>query len=371
MKRYALIVLIIGFIAAVKGQTVADSSNISTNKNREIIDDGSTAKINLSGYTETYFQFETSLPKNNSRPAFVYSHNRNNEVNLNLAFIKASYSTQKQRSNLALATGTYMNANYSAEPGLLKSIYEANIGLKVSRKYNLWVDAGIFPSHIGFESAIGKDNWTLTRSLMADNSPYFETGAKITYTTPSSKWQIVGLILNGWQRIQRVDGNTTPALGHQLFYKPNDKFTFNSSSFIGNDKPDSVKQMRYFHNLYAIYQISPKLALTAGFDFGTEQKERNSEFYNNWYTLNLIGKYSATSKLSISGRVEYYEDKNGVIIASEDGAGFKTLGYSANIDYQISPNMVWRVEAKNLIDKNESSLKSSNFSTATALAISF
>ncbi|MBK8628485.1 MAG: outer membrane beta-barrel protein [Saprospiraceae bacterium] len=28
------------------------------------------------------------------------------------------------------------------------------------------MDAGIFPSHIGFESAISADNWTLTRSLL-------------------------------------------------------------------------------------------------------------------------------------------------------------------------------------------------------------
>ena len=29
---------------------------------------------------------------------------------------------------IALAAGTYMNANYAAEPGVLKNIYEANAG---------------------------------------------------------------------------------------------------------------------------------------------------------------------------------------------------------------------------------------------------
>jgi hypothetical protein len=77
-----------------------------------------------------------------------------------------------------------------------------------------------FASHIGFESAIGKDCWNLTRSILADNSPYYESGAKLSYTSKNEKWFISGLILNGWQRIQRVEGNNLPAFGHQLTFKP-------------------------------------------------------------------------------------------------------------------------------------------------------
>jgi len=230
--------------------------------------------LTISGYAEVYYTADFNNPKNNNRPGFVYSHNRNNEVNVNLAYIKTAYNTENVRANLALAVGTYMNANYAAEQGVMKNVYEANAGLKISKKHNLWIDAGVFPSHLGFESAVGKDNWTLTRSLFADNSPYFETGAKISYTSESGRWFVSGLVLNGWQRIQRVDGNSTPAFGHQLIFKPNEKLTINSSSFIGNDKPDSIRQMRYFHNLYAVYQINKKFGLTAGFDIGAEQKNK-------------------------------------------------------------------------------------------------
>jgi hypothetical protein len=52
----------------------------------------------------------------------------------------------------------------------LKNIYEANVGISLNKKNNLWVDAGVMPSHIGFESAISMDNWYLTRSLLAENS---------------------------------------------------------------------------------------------------------------------------------------------------------------------------------------------------------
>ena len=179
--------------------------------------------LTISGYAETYIQYDANNPGNNTRPGFVYSHNRNNEVNLNLAFLKANYDTETVRANLAIASGTYMNANYAAEPGVLKNIFEANVSAKISKTKNLWITAGIMPSHIGFESAISADCFTVTRSMIADNSPYFEAGAKITYISPSGVWELSGLYLNGWQRIQRVDGNSTPGFGYQILFKPNSK----------------------------------------------------------------------------------------------------------------------------------------------------
>ncbi len=258
--------------------------------------------LTLSGYAEVYYIRDFSNPLENRRPGFIYSHNRNNEVTLNLAFIKTTYQTSRVRANLSLGTGTYMNANYAAEPGVLKNIYEANVGIKMSEKHDLWIDAGVFSSHLGFESAPGRDNWTLTRSILADNSPYYESGAKISYTSAGGKWLLSGLMLNGWQRIQRIDGNSTPAFGHQVAYKPDNRLTLNSSSFIGNDKPDSLRRMRYFHNLYAIYQISENWGITAGFDIGAEQKATGSSQYSTWFTPVLIARYSPSAKFHLAAR---------------------------------------------------------------------
>lgn len=333
--------------------------------------------LKISGFAEVYYQYDSNNPENNSRPGFIYSHYRNNEVNINLAFIKANYETEKLRANIALATGTYMNANYSEEQGVLKNIYEANIGFKISKNKNIWIDAGVFPSHIGFESAIVKDNWTLTRSIAAENSPYFETGAKISYTTDNGKWLMSGLIVNGWQRIQQVDGNSSPSFGHQLTFMPNEKLTINSSSFIGNDKPDSIRQMRYFYNLYGIYKINNKWAVRAGFDLGAEQKYKGSNSYNIWYTPVLIAKYSPTEKLSIAARGEYYNDKNGVKITTGTQNGFQMFGYSLNFDYQILSNLLWRTEVRNLnnrdaifLNRNKKS-ENDSFTAVTSLSVFF
>ena len=330
----------------------------------------------FSGYIEAYYAYDFGNPGSHNRPDFAYSFNRHNEVNLNLGLVKAAYQTDNIRANLALMAGTYANANLAAEPGTLKNVFEANAGVKISKKKDLWIDAGIFASHIGFESAIGKDCWNLTRSILADNSPYYESGAKISYTTDNGKWFMSGLVLNGWQRIQRVDGNNTPAFGHQLTFKPDSKITLNSSSFIGNDKPDSIRQMRYFHNFYGQFQLHEKFALIAGFDIGAEQEAKGSSDYNTWYSPVLIVQFSPHAKHNFAARAEYYSDASGVIISTNTPNGFKTWGYSLNYDYLIGDNVMWRVEGRGFSAKDKVFLKdgnpdNNNFFLSTSLSIAF
>lgn len=315
--------------------------------------DTSASKITISGYGEIYYTYDFAQPEDHNRPSFIYSHNRSNEVNLNLGFIKANYTTDRVRGNLALAAGTYMNANYAAESGVLKNIYEANMGFKLSAFKNLWVDAGVFGSHIGFESAVSKDCRALTRSILADNSPYYESGAKVTFIPDNGKWLLSGLLLNGWQHIQRPDGNQTLALGTQIMYTPSAKVTLNYSTFIGNDKPSDAKQMRYFHNLYGIFTLTDKFQTTLGFDFGMEQQASGSTDFYNWYSPVLILRYSLNDRWAIAGRAELYHDKNGVIIATGTENGFQTTGYSLNLDWQLHTNAVWRLEGRILNSKDK------------------
>jgi hypothetical protein len=331
--------------------------------------------FSVSGYVESYYAQDFHKTENHTLPGFIYNHNRTNEVNLNLAMLRGSYNTDRLRANISLAAGTYMNANYAAEPDVLKNIYEASAGIKLAKNHNLWLDAGIMPSHIGFESAIGKDNWALTRSLMAENTPYFESGAKLGYTSINDKWYLSAMYLNGWQRIERVDGNSTPAFGTQVTFKPTSSVTLNYSTFIGNDKPDSLRQMRYYHNIYGIFQVSEKWGITAGFDIGREQKQKGSSGYNTWYVPVLIARFSVSPNVNIAARGEYYHDKKGVIIASGTANGFQTYGLSINCDYAISSQVMWRAEARTLKSKdaifNGASDKLSRSKTYLTTAITF
>ena len=332
--------------------------------------------LTFSGYAETYYSYDFNEPTNHTRPGFIYSHNRHNELNLNLGMAKVNYAKDNVRGNFALMAGTYVQYNLAAEQDLLRNVFEANIGVKISSKHNLWVDAGIMPSHIGFESAIGKDCQTLTRSMLADNSPYYEAGVKIGYTSPSEKWYLAAMYLNGWQRIQKIDGNQTPAFGTQITYKPSAKTTLNWSTYVGNEQVDIDRKWRYFHNLYGQFKITEKTNITAGFDIGSQQNANKSDKYDTWYSPVLIAQYKPTAKIQMAARGEYYSDAKGVIIGSGTPNGFQTYGFSANFDYLVSDNVMFRIEARNLASRDEVFLKGgnptdSNTFITTSMAISF
>ena len=332
--------------------------------------------LTFSGYIETYYSYDFGNPDNHLRPGFVYSHNKHNELNLNLGMVKVNYAKDNVRGNFALMAGTYPEYNLAAEQDLLKNVFEANVGVKISKSSNLWVDAGIMPSHIGFESAIGKDCANLTRSILADNSPYYETGVKIGYTSKSEKWYLAAMYLNGWQRIQKINGNQTPAFGTQVTFKPSSKTTLNWSTYVGNEQPDVDRKWRYFHNLYGQFKVNEKTSLTAGFDIGSQQTVTKSQKYDIWYSPVVILQYKPTAKIQLAARGEYYQDEKGVIIASGTPNGFKTYGFSANFDYLVADNVMFRIEARNLNSKDDVFLKNGNptdtntFLT-TSLAISF
>lgn len=339
--------------------------------------DTSALHFSFGGYVEPYYGYDFGQPADANRPGFVYSHNRHNEFNINLVLLRASVSAARVRANLALMAGTYANANLAAEPATLRNVYEANAGVKLSKKKDLWLDAGIFSSHIGFESAIGKDCWTLTRSIAADNSPYYESGAKLSYTTADGRWLFSALALNGWQRIQRLPGNSALSGGWQIQFKPSARLLLNSSTFFGTDKPDDERRSRVFHNFYGIFQINDHVGFTLGFDTGWEEPRYKGADTRFWYTPVVIGRFMLDERLALAVRGEYFSDKDGVLIATNTDNGFQTLGISANLDVQLHRNAVWRLEGKWWNSKDRIFLDAdgqptpSNAVLTTALAVWF
>lgn len=324
--------------------------------------------FSVSGYGEVYYGFDFNQPKSNERPSFVYTHNRHNEVNVNLAMLKATYSKERTRANVALAAGTYVNSVYGGEPGVLKNLFEANIGVKLLKRHNLWIDAGVLPSHIGFESALATECTTLTRSMIAENSPYYESGARLSFSPANEHWHFAALLLNGWQRIQRPAGHTGMSGGSQITYRPTSKLAVNYSTFLGNVGPDSAGMQRVYHNLYATVQMTKRLNLTGGFDYGMEQRTRAAT-WSNWMGGSMIVQYKTGNKSAVAARAEYFRDDSGVVIQTGVPGGFSTFGFSANFDYYITESVLWRAEGKTYVSETSIYLNGDGKYVATSPAV--
>jgi len=357
MKKNILILLLfIGF--SMFSQNTSEETN------------GSIKAFTFQGYGEIYYSYDSSNSKNNEKSDFLFNHKRNNEINVNLAYAKATYNKNKVRANIALMVGNYSRYNLSSEPNWAQFIYEANIGFKVSKKQNIWLDAGIMPSHIGFESAISADCWTLSRSILAENSPYYETGVKLSYTNKSEKLSASFLILNGWQRIKTPDYFKQPSFGLQLNYKPNTKLTLNYSTFLGNDRSGGIDSLRWFHNLYAIYKPSNTFGIIAGFDIGMDKFDPTN--YGTWYSPVFIIKKSVNEKIKVALRGEYYSDTKQLIITTGTNNGFQTFGLSSNVDYDFNSKIKFRIEGKMYHSKDKIFLnENQNYSLTTNMTIKF
>jgi hypothetical protein len=311
-----------------------------------------TTKLTVYGYLDGYYGFDFPHPSSTQRPEFFYSHNRQDEFTINQALVGLRFDNGQVHGALGLQGGTYPEANYAAEPELLRNIYEAYAGFRPFKK--AWLDIGVFGSHIGYESAISKDNWTVTHSLAAEGSPYYEAGVKLSYEL-SPKLTVTGLVLNGWQNIR--DNNRGKALGTQVQWRPSAKWLVNSSTFFGNEQPqDSARRYRYFHDLYVVYTPDTHWSVLALFDIGYQQRGRPGTPATPWHTAQLVLRRHLGSHWALAVRAEYYYAQYGVVVRFLDPTpaqrDFFVRGASLNVDYAPSRHVLVRLEGKFLNSKN-------------------
>jgi len=332
-------------------------------------------KLTVSGYTEAYFVKDFNQTQKGERQAFYYNYNRNKQLHFNQSSLKFKVSSPKIAMNLALHAGSYVQDNYASESKFSKHILEANINVALNDKKTIYLTAGIIPSHIGFESSVAFDNWNLTRSLLAEQSPYYETGLKFTYQ-PNEKYEFATLFLNGWQKINPLNIKGIRSFGSQFKYIPNAKVNFNWSLFAGSESRGEFSDFRIFNNFYSQINLNKSWRILAGFDFGMQQKYQQADEYNFWYSPIFITQFSFNDKLKAAIRFEHYQDKNNVIVAMPSNAVFVVNGLSFNTDYFIMPNLLFRMELRGLYSSSNTfqsdvgSIKNNRF-FATSMAYKF
>jgi len=300
-------------------------------------------KVTVEGYVDAYYTYNFNRPGKDQ--PYLVSMSRNNEVNLNLAYIDVKYSSSRMRARLVPGYGTYMNANYANERGTLKNIVEGSVGVKLSRTKNIWIDAGVFGSPYTNESAISKDHLAYTRSLAAEYVPYYLAGAKLTMPV-SSKVTAYIYLLNGWQRIE--DSNNKMSLGTQLEYRPSDNLLVNWDTYIGEESSvsDTTQRQRLFSDIYFIY--------TKGDFSATSCVYAGTQGDKVWWQANLIGRYNLTEKLSVTGRIERFTDPHSVqIIPITRVNGFNTNGSSLGLNYKLADNTLLRLEGRTFFSDKE------------------
>ncbi len=340
-------------------------------------------KISYGAFIDTQYVYDSNAPAAGDR-AFTTQAVRHNEFSINLAYAEFTYDTEKIRSRFALQAGTSVQANYSTEPtngsvsggDLSRHMQEARIGYKLGDK--TWIDAGVFFAHVGGEGWIPNDNLTLTRSLVADFSPYYLSGIKITHA-PSERLQLLFMVTNGWQNIS--ENNQEKNIGTGIEYSF-DSFSVAYNTLIGNEQSPPLNtvarsnQFRHFHDLLFKTRGLDNWEWILQYDFGF-QEQQNSSTPSQWQGALVTARYKLNDKQKVSARIEHFKDRDQIVITTNTLSSFSGWGASLGFDQNLEDNVLWRLEARYLatddpvFPKDASELTDSNFALTSSLSLMF
>lgn len=360
-KTLSLATIVVGVSSTVMAQDI-DKTPLN-----ELI---GTDELSFSAFLDTAFSYDFNKFDPRTR-AYLTQPTRDREGQVNLAFADVKLDTENYRGRLALQAGSSVDINYSAErEESFKYIQEAYGGVKLAE--GLWFDAGVYLSHIGLESWISRDNWSYTRLLMSEFSPYYESGAKLSYEA-SQNLTLQLHYLNGWQNVTNFDGRS--AIGTQVAYTFDNKASIISNGFIGKEANGSERGTRLFHNLIVKAPPIGKWDLAASFDAGSQQLEGGGN--GQWYAWGLLSRYSISDTVKLSARAEQYLDNKNVLIGTPNGDPFKTIGFSGGVDYEVVKGLWWRNEyrafiaEKSVFASNQDGSKNTDHFLITSLSYTF
>jgi len=317
--------------------------------------------LTIGGGIDAYYGYCFNDVYSGNMPLYV-SMARQNEFNLNLAYLDVKYESDRVRFRFIPGIGTYMNANYAAEPGLLKVPVEANAGVQLSTKKEIWLEAGVFSSPYTNETPISKDHLVYSRSLAPEYVPYYVTGVKTTIPL-SSRLKLYAYLINGWQ--QSMDLNERKSIGTSLEFKINSKTSFYWNTYTGDERSVFRPEFRtrFFNDVYVTFLQDKKFSFTSCAYFGVQEiaKSTPGRDYFPWWQVNFMGKYTFKNGHGLSGRIEYYDDPHSVQIASPSGlSGFQCFGQSICYNIPVQEHALLRFEAKHLYATNGNSFLSSD-----------
>lgn len=283
----------------------------------------------FSGFVDVAFLWSANRPENHENffADTGTTGKRANELMLNLAQVQWSRATSEQQPlgfTLSLVAGEGSEVVHAGEPeggDEFRHLYQASLAWRLQNGVTL--EAGIYPSHIGFEGFYSKDNWNYTRSWLGELSPYYQTGIKGSYAF-NERWSGQLHVLNGWQLIH--DNNDGKAIGAQLAYNSG-ALTASLNTFVDAD--------RTFADVVVLYRAGPRLQLGTSVDLGSQDDA-------NWRGAGAYARYAINDRHAVAVRAEEFRDPDNGISGT-----FQRLR-EATLTYELRPReqLILKVETR-------------------------
>lgn len=317
----------------------------------------------ITGYVDTYFATDNdnSNTVNENRKQLAAINVKKNEFDINMAQVTINGTSNTFRFNMTLHYGSLSRYVYPA--GQLANIQEGYAGVKLAE--GLWLDGGLFLTHIGSESVTPKDNWLSTHSVMTNFEPFYQEGLRLSYDFNSTLSGQLWLI-NGYGIFE--DNNENKTIGYYLNNKFSDDFWMSLAGTAGNEQPwDAPAVLRIHNNFITFFKFSDEFSTKLSVDMCNENSQ-------SMIGGSLSARYNLVNDLSISSRIEFFDDKNAMLTkfvnpndSLQTNFGLQSgIGYSLGLEYKPNTNSYIRFESRYLqFDKDKNLIFLDKDNTAT------
>ncbi|SNS69540.1 Putative beta-barrel porin-2, OmpL-like. bbp2 [Ekhidna lutea] len=305
-----------------------------------------TTIIELTGYIDTYYaSYSNKLATGEMQP-YITVAPRDNQFGLNIAEIGATYNTGEVRGTFVIQYGDIAEATWSER---FKTIQEAWVGVEITE--GVWLDGGFFTTHIGAESFLPKNNYLSSTDIGTYNEPFYQSGARVSYER-SEKFDAQFHLVSGYNLF--LDNNDAKSVGMLFSYKFNEDISLAYTNLYGRESPeDSDKQNRFYHNIYLTWDPNDKVSTIIGGDMSTQTNSKLNEPTETAVMFNAvaIARYRFTDRYSTTGRLEFFNDKDGFIsgvLVNQDGErqGLKASAFTLGLEYAPTRQSYLRAETR-------------------------
>jgi Putative beta-barrel porin-2, OmpL-like. bbp2 len=204
----------------------------------------------------------------------------------------------------------------------------------------LTIQAGIFPSLIGYDSLYAKDNFNYTRPWGADLTPYLMFGVNASYPlTPKLTGTV--FIVNGYWHL--ADANHVPSWGGQAAYKITGQTTLKETVLVGPHQADT--SLEFWRILWDSILEWKTDRLTTAFEYhvGGEKLAAPGAPRALWMSAQLPVHFEISKRWSATVRPEAYWDRDGRMTGFRQTVKANTTTLEYRVPYHDF-NAVFRLE---------------------------
>lgn len=309
---------------------------------RAAVADDPPAPVVIHGWVDGYYAWNSDHPepKLNFFSGTGTTAHHADQLALNVAALDISRDAKPFGFHLTLVGGDSADVVHAGEPHPhrhpIRNVYQASISYNASLGKGLLLEAGVYPSHIGFEGFFTKDNWNYTRNWLGELSPYYQTGIKGSYAW-NEHWSGRVDVLRGWQLIG--DNNSAPSFGTQIAFSGT-RLSASLNTFAGPELANDNSHLRTLADIVATYKMTSRLTLGASLDRG--RQDYASDPAATWLGVAAYGRYSLNDRTAFAARLDRFRDPHAGI------SGFAQTLTGATLTYEVHryPHLILKFEGR-------------------------